>query len=129
MGSITQPDVRPVSVDRYMLHADYCVHGLATPDMGWWIRAGFVFDGASVPRWLWSLSGFTPDGLHRAAVLIHDYLYARCGQTDDPYVRPYSRRGADRLMRKIMIASGVPRRRAYLAYIAARLFGGAAWRR
>ena len=31
-------------------------------------------DGASVPRWLWSLTGYLPDGKHRAAAVVHDFL-------------------------------------------------------
>lgn len=34
----------------------------------------YATDGASVPRWLWSLTGYLPDGKHRAAAVAHDYL-------------------------------------------------------
>lgn len=32
----------------------------------------YIFDAASIPRPAWSLLGYTPDGLHRAASLAHD---------------------------------------------------------
>ena len=38
------------------------------------IPKGFTYDGASVPRLVWTLSGITPDGLIRAAALVHDFI-------------------------------------------------------
>lgn len=39
------------------------------------IPAGYEFDGASVPRMFWGFPfGYTPDGVHRAAALEHDFL-------------------------------------------------------
>src|SRR5690606_37335397 len=44
------------------------------------VPAGFEHDGASVPRLLWTLSGAAPDGLHRAAALVHDFNYRHRGR-------------------------------------------------
>lgn len=35
-------------------------------------RKGYRFDAASIPRVLWTFTGFTPDSVHRAASLAHD---------------------------------------------------------
>ena len=35
----------------------------------------YIYDGASVPRLIWSLVGLRPDGLIRAASLAHDALF------------------------------------------------------
>ena len=40
-----------------------------------WIKAGFVFDGASIPRFLWRLCGHPLEAPRIAAALIHDWLY------------------------------------------------------
>ena len=38
------------------------------------IKKGFRWDGASVPKLFWWV-GFEPDGKHRAAALVHDFIY------------------------------------------------------
>lgn len=40
----------------------------------WEVPAGFVFDGATIPRWLWWIPGFAPLGKHIWAALLHDRL-------------------------------------------------------
>lgn len=41
------------------------------------IEEGYITDLASIPRFLWSL--YPPDGLYRAAAIIHDLLFQICG--------------------------------------------------
>lgn len=42
---------------------------------GFTIPAGYIFNAASVPPCLWGWPfGYTPDGVHRAAAMEHDYL-------------------------------------------------------
>jgi hypothetical protein len=38
------------------------------------VPAGYVFDGASIPRMFWWIPGFSPMGIHLWAALVHDYL-------------------------------------------------------
>ncbi len=40
------------------------------------VKAGFDFDGASIPRALWSVYGNPLSGEFRIAALVHDALYA-----------------------------------------------------
>ena len=71
------------------LHPAYIAQPIAVPhdDNGLWILkqdyeldgfqvpAGFIFDGASIPRPLWSTLGILPIGYHMPASVVHDYLY------------------------------------------------------
>lgn len=41
------------------------------------IEKGYITDLASVPRFLWVL--YPPDGLYRAAVIVHDLIFQICG--------------------------------------------------
>jgi len=38
------------------------------------VPLGFISDGASVPRWFWSI--FPPFGKYLEAAVAHDYIYA-----------------------------------------------------
>ena len=87
--NFTQPYVVPITDRLYRLGISYTytwttLRCRADQSMGCtWQRItipeGFVYDGATVPRWLWTLIGMTPDGLHRAAALMHDWMYAHRG--------------------------------------------------
>ena len=78
MSRITQPDLRPYKKGIYRLHEEYSYTTRFRGNLTLTIivNKGFQCDGVSVPRWLWSLSGIRPDGLMRAAALIHDALYS-----------------------------------------------------
>lgn len=94
----------------------------------------FKYDGASVPRWAWTLSGLRPDGLLRAAALIHDIIYISGGMPTRSLKSSYyrmsfkkklilNRKDADKIFLKIMIESGVKKWRAKMAYRAVRIGG------
>jgi len=76
------------------------------------VPAGFVFNGASVPRALWSV--LDPAGEAFEAACVHDYLYQTTLR---------SKEYADRAFHDILIAYGVDRAKAYLAYRMVRRFG------
>lgn len=104
------------------------------------IKAGFKYDGASVPRFVWSITGIRPDGLIRAAALIHDWIYVYEGDlpagsyqilVDDKWVNldgKWTRKNADRIFARIMREAGVKKIRRRAAYRAVRLGGWIAWR-
>jgi hypothetical protein len=138
---LEQPDLRPITERHYRLYQDYC-YCWYTRELRNRIRiaAGFTSDGASVPRIAWTFAGLTPDGLIRAAALVHDFLYAYSGQLPPgahqieqqpslwmPVTGRWSRRDADRLFASIMRESGVSRTRRRIAYLAVRAFGGSGW--
>ena len=47
----------------------------------WEVPAGFVTDGASIPREFWSLIGSPYTGEYRVAAVFHDAAYATLGVT------------------------------------------------
>lgn len=46
------------------------------------IKSGFTFDGATIPRFLWSILGICPFGWVLPAALKHDYIYVLEGKLD-----------------------------------------------
>lgn len=81
----------------------------------WEVPTGQTTDGASIPRWLWSVAGSPFTGKYRRAAVIHDYL---CDQRSHPaYV-------AHRVFREGMEADGTSWWEALSKYAAVSLFGG-----
>lgn len=114
------------------------------------VPKGFITDIASIPRWVWSFSGLTPDGLYRNAALIHDWLYMWQGklpgssfqqqETDGTWLdvglalfhppdAEWSRDEIDRLFLRIMKACGVDKNTRTKIYWSVRLFGWWAFNR
>jgi len=81
------------------------------------LRAGFRWNGASIPRWLWWLVGSPFHPLFMVASAFHDALYqygSRLGIT---------RREADDLFFALLRADGVSLVRASAMWLAVRAFG------
>jgi len=103
------------------------------------IPSGFTYDGTSVPRFLWSIIGIYPDGIHRPASLIHDYIYHNKGLT--PYGVEYTysnekwvpaqirwdRKDSDRLFCRMLKELGVSKFKRRIMYYAVRTFGYFWW--
>lgn len=117
-----QPDIRPIARRRYRLKALYQI---VTRVGNVIVPAGFEHDGASIPRLAWALSGLTPDGLIRAAALVHDFLYrfAAAGE------RAVTRAEADLVFYDLMREAGLSRYRAGVAYYGVRAGGWVSWRK
>lgn len=124
MPPFEQPDIRPTGPNEYTLFEDYHYRTGRKNDLTIHVSKGFVYDGASVPQWLWSVSGMRPDGLIRAAALIHDFIY-RCTGWDGLYTR----KEADVLFRHIIREAGGSWWTAARAYRAVRLFGWIPWKK
>ena len=127
--AIPQPDIRPIEDGKYRLAADYKLGYGANRFV---IRQGFIHDGASVPRLVWTLTGLRPDGLLRAAALIHDALYQYLGKLPTFWIYPYrayTRGECDLAFYDIMRAAGVSRWKANLAYYGVRAGGWNSWRK
>lgn len=120
-----QPLLIPVLIDgqeAYQLVEAYTFDCGGKPET---VSEGFVCDGASVPRLAWWF--MPPDGLHRAGALAHDWLYAGKGKLAPPRIFPLKRAMCDEQFWLMMRAAQVPLWRAYIAFMAVRLFGGWAW--
>lgn len=81
----------------------------------WYVKAGFVTDGASIPRALWAIVGAPYNGLYRIAALFHDAAYA------DPGI---PKEQADLMLRDFALFLGCPHPLAEVIYTGVR-FGGA----
>jgi len=103
------------------------------------VQSGFRWDGASVPKFFWGL-GFETDGKHRAAALIHDFIYVNKGKmpsgsmfstysglTEQMQHGSFSRYDADRLFLKMMAQAGVGPIRRKLMWFAVSKFGWIFW--
>ena len=90
------------------------------------VRAGFVFDFASIPRLLWPLVPPAGDGhnLYGIAAVWHDWLYVH----KQIGGRSITRKEADDLFLEIMRGVGVAEWMARAMYSAVRGFGSMYWR-
>ena len=129
---LPQPDIRPLGEsgkERYVLNEDYSFafynrEGLQALT----IMKGFKYDGASVPRWAMALIGFERDGVHRAASLVHDWLYVNEGvvynhNTSEDKNYTYNRHEADTIFLKGMEYHGIKSWHTRIAYITVRGLG------
>lgn len=80
------------------------------------VPAGFVTDGASVPRIFWNI--FPPVGKYGKAAVLHDFLY---------WEQAYTRLEADNLLLEAMDALGVDWLTQLLIFRGVRLGGWVAW--
>ena len=108
------PILRAVDRDRWMVERDY-----VDQRTGLLILRGFIFDGASIPRGLWRVCGHPMRGDILPAALLHDAEYA--AQFGD-------RKTADEWFRSNLELLGMGPFRAWLFYVAVRVFGGISWK-
>ena len=83
------------------------------------IDKGFDFDGASIPKWLWSIYGSPLTGNYVVASLIHDGLYAS---------QKVSKSVSDKIFLDVMKQSNVGYIKRRSMYLAVKLFGGKDWK-
>lgn len=96
------------------------------------IPKGFIFDLASIPRYLWGI--IAPFELSIVAPLVHDYMYYHGGKI--PYEQlklinaartGFTRKEADSYFYSLMLREGIKASRAMIAYRAVRIFGRMFW--
>ena len=91
------------------------------------VPCGLMVDGASVPRLLWWM--YPPDGLYRAAALVHNFLYQTLGCRKTVPL-PLSRAESDGIFHAILMRTiGVTVHTARLMWSAVRLGGWLPWKR
>ena len=101
------PDGRTMTVMSELSYTD--PHGVI-----WDAPAGSVTDGASIPRYLWSLIGGPFEGQYRNASVLHDVAYEK-------HNRPWQ--DCDRMFYYAMRCSGVNAAQAKTMYYALYKFG------
>jgi hypothetical protein len=95
----------------------------------WVAAAGFVTDGATIPRALWAMFGHPFSACLLRGAILHDYYYdLMAGTMQTAEGESQMRLFIDQLMLAAMLADGVPRWRAYGIYHGVRSFGWNAWR-
>ncbi len=116
--TLTQPDIRPIKENGqlYKLAQPYSFHlGLNLII----IPKSFQYDGATFAKLL-----FQRDGIHRAACLVHDYLYENKGIVGDIV---YDRKCADNKFKELLKRAGVKHWHVWVSYTAVRLLGWIWW--
>ena len=83
------------------------------------VKKGFDFDGASIPKWLWSIYGSPLNGSYVVASLIHDGLYAS---------QKVTKSIADKIFLDVMKESNVGYIKRTSMYLAVKMFGGKDWK-
>jgi len=118
--NVEMPIYQGVMGSRHVLAVDWHIDGILPDGREFHIvvRKGFVFDGASIPRFLWRVCGHPLEVPRVAAALAHDWLYA-AHVTD--------RATADAIYREICRMVCIIWLRRSLEYRTIRLVGGAAW--
>lgn len=122
-----QPNIIPITDRLYQTVEEYSYEWITGDVVNKIIvPAGYRYDGASVPRFIWSISGVLPDGLHRGATLVHDWIYfhkgklpigsmmwKNVGDSDDMYQNvtagKWTRKDCDKLWVKMARHAGEPR--------------------
>ena len=100
------------------------------------IPKGFIFDGASIPRWLWII--FSPIGILFIPGLIHDFVYRyeallimHCQEKELDYIRlkVYNRIESDLLFKEVSILVNGFKFLNWGPYLALVVAGGFTWRK
>ena len=92
---------------------------LATDKYKVTVKKGFDFDGASIPKVLWSVIGSPMEGKYVPGAVIHDGLYAS---------GVISRNEADEVFLKLMVMANVGYVKRYAMYWAVKSCGVIAWK-
>lgn len=83
----------------------------------WTACEGLPWDGASIPRALWTVAGSPKVGCHKLASIVHDEYYKHRRE------HGYTRKEVDRMFYDACRAKGVGRAKAKSMYYALRWFG------
>ena len=118
-------DALPVCLvgDRLVLLSDVWVnHDIAGVAIIFEAPEGYSWDGASIPRWAWTVMGHPLEGDLRFASLVHDWLCEHSQTAGD-------RMFADAVFFKLLEEAGLPRWRRVCLWLAVRFYAVAIWRR
>lgn len=84
------------------------------------VPAGYLTDGASVPRIFWWV--VSPQGRHGAAAIIHDYLCEYLTVYDKAMPTPITRKEADEIFKEALVNTGLSRSLVYSMFAAVSLY-------
>lgn len=111
----TPLDVRLIGVQSFEV-----LNPLEFDTYGFYITVlpGFDYDGASIPKALWSIIGPPMGELYSRAACLHDAMYAS---------KIFDRKTCDKLFHEAMLSDGVDHALAKKMYLAVRAFGASAY--
>lgn len=115
---LPQVEPMPDGGECWVLVADFHVR---VDGMGFTVPAGYVTDGASIPRLLWRLCGHPMTTRRFPIAVFHDWLY------DEGAALGLTRQQVDEIYRDGLIALGYGKWAANAEYYALRLCGGSHW--
>ena len=122
-GMPAMPAMSPdTKADKYVVASEIIYKIIYLPrKLKYTIRKGFVFDGASIPRMLWSTTGqpYRPDFIRGA--LLHDFLYRF-----DP--DKLGKQVCDEIFYEILKIDGVGFYTAWKMLMGVKFGGGRAWK-
>jgi len=85
----------------------------------------FLYDGASIPRVFWAITGGSFYSLYDTPACVHDYLYRdNSGPNKD-----VTRKEADVIFKRLLQRNGVSRFKSKLFYLSVRVFGAFSWKK
>lgn len=95
---------------------------VGSPESGEWVHvpAGYLTDGASVPRLFWSL--IPPWGIYGQAAVVHDILCEYLSTTLHGLPNPITRARCDQILLEAMVALQVPAWKRQVIYRAVCLY-------
>ncbi|KPJ76616.1 MAG: hypothetical protein AMJ54_10875 [Deltaproteobacteria bacterium SG8_13] len=126
-------------VEAYTYKWKLLIDEAPTGDRQMIVPRNFIYDGASVPSFVSKLTGIKRDGEHRAAALLHDWIYHHKGRLPGRYYQidfggengdtwtAWTRKEADRLFGRVMREYDYTRWKRMWAYRAVRWFGWLVW--
>ena len=86
------------------------------------IPKDFIYDGASIPKILWSITTAPFTSSVDNAACVHDYIYSKECTLD------IDRKAADTILYDILLENGIDKVRATLAFFVVRIFGQFSWK-
>lgn len=112
VGNLVLREHNDNSFDKYELVED--LKYIDSERREWFAWKGTVTDGASIPRFLWTVIGSPYTGNYRRAAVIHDFYYTNLFRYKED---------VDEMFYDAMISDGVVKAKALLMYYAVVRFG------
>lgn len=150
MSKYFQPNSKAIGNDLYVLLEDCKYEWVPNgkPDIcsSMCVWAGFVYDGNSIPRFIWNIFDIDPGGEYRIAVILHDWLYTNSGDLPENSVTriikfsdgsekclntfdKWTRKDADKFLKKVLLETTIlSKLKVQLIYYVVRIFGWTRWR-